>query len=633
MCGICGIFNFGGNKPVTEPEIRLMCDLIRHRGPDDEGIYTTGNAGLGIRRLSIIDLQTGHQPIHNEDSSIWTVLNGEIYNFQEVRQALIQKGHKFYTKTDTEVIVHSYEEYGENCVDQLRGMFAFAVWDNRKKQIFIARDRIGKKPLFYTVAGNSLVFASEMKSILAHLKSTPEIDLSAIHLFLTYQYIPGPGTIFKTIKRLQPASTLLCKLDGQIKIEQYWNIDFRKKTQLSFNDAKTRLVELLTESTKLRMISDVPLGAFLSGGLDSSIITGLMSKLSSKPVKTFSIGFEEETFSELGYAKIVANHFKTDHHEFIVKPHFIDILPKLLWHYDQPFADTSALPSYYVAKETRSHVTVALNGDGGDENFAGYLRHKAMKGAIYFSWPFRLLGSKLTNKLASLIPHTESSNARSRFRYMHRLFSALAQPPQTRNVIWHAYFDNETKNKIYSTNMKEHFSGNDAYSYLENTFLNAPAPSGDTIDRTLYTDLMTYLPECLLVKMDIASMANSLETRSPLLDHKLIEFTSSLPSNWKLHNLTSKYIFKEAFKDILPEQILKRGKQGFGIPVGKWFKNELRDYSHNVLLDSKSLNRGYFDKTEMRNLLDEHVTGKNDHGYRIWALLVLELWHRIYIDK
>ncbi|OGS25455.1 MAG: asparagine synthase (glutamine-hydrolyzing), partial [Elusimicrobia bacterium RIFOXYB2_FULL_48_7] len=503
MCGICGIFNFGSNKPVTQQEISRMCGLIRHRGPDDEGVYTGGQTGLGIRRLSIIDLQTGHQPIHNEDSSLWIVLNGEIYNFKELHDELTKRGHKFYTKTDTETIIHLYEEYGDRCVDHLRGMFAFAVWDTRKKQLFIARDRLGKKPLFYTVVNGSFVFASEMKSILAHLDSTPEIDLSAIHSFLTYQYIPGPGTIFKTIKRLQPASTLKCGQNGNIETNRYWNLDFRQKTNLSFNDAKTRLAEILTESTKLRMISDVPLGAFLSGGLDSSIIVGLMSKLSSKPVKTFSIGFEDANFSELGYARTVAARFKTDHHEFVVKPDFINVLPKLLWHYDQPFADTSALPSYYVAKETRSLVTVALNGDGGDENFAGYLRHKAMKGSVYFAWPFRLMGAKLTNKLVSMIPHTESNNAKSRVRYMHRLFSALSRPPETRNAIWHCYFDNETKNRIYSASMKEHFACNDAYGYLEETFLNAPA--NNTIDRTLYTDLMTYLPECLLVKMDIAS--------------------------------------------------------------------------------------------------------------------------------
>ncbi|OGS22588.1 MAG: asparagine synthase (glutamine-hydrolyzing) [Elusimicrobia bacterium RIFOXYA2_FULL_39_19] len=630
MCGICGIFNFN-KQPLNPESVRAMCSVIKHRGPDDEGIFTASNISLGMRRLSIIDLKTGHQPICNEDKSIWIVLNGEIYNFQEQREILQNKGHKFTTNSDTEVIVHLYEEYKEKCVDYLRGMFAFALWDTKAERLFIARDRIGKKPLFYAVINGSFIFASEMKSILKHLEATPEINLSAIHNYLTYQYIPGPGTIFKTIARLQPAHTLTCDKTGRTNIQKYWNIDFTKKTSLSFEDAKMQLREILTEATKLRMISDVPLGAFLSGGLDSSIIVALMSKLSIKPVKTFSIGFKEETFSELPYAKIVADHYKTEHHEFTVEPHFVDILEKIVWHYDQPFADTSSLPSYYVANVTRQHVTVALNGDGGDENFAGYLRHKAMKGSAYFGFPFRLMGKNLTKHLANLIPHTESANAKSKFRYMNRMFSALAETPGRRNAIWHCYFDNETKNRIYSKEMKALFADDDAYDYLENTFVNSPA--NDTIDRTLYTDLMTYLPECLLVKMDIASMANSLETRSPLLDHKLIEFTATLPSNWKLHNFTSKYIFKETFKDLLPEQIQKRGKQGFGIPVGKWFKHDLKDYARQVLLDSKSLNRGYFDKKEVSNLLEDHISGKSDHGYRIWALLMLELWHKVYIDN
>ena len=631
MCGICGIFNFGKTNPVEEKQIRRMCKLIVHRGPDDEGIFVDKNIGLGMRRLAIIDLQTGHQPIFNEDKTLCIVLNGEIYNFQEIRNNLEKKGHKFYTKTDVETVVHLYEEYQEKCVEYLRGMFAFAIWDKNKERLFLARDRIGKKPLFYTIQNGSLIFASEMKSILEILETTPEIDFESIDLYLTYQYIPGPRTIFKSIKRLQPAHIITCNKNGNIKIERYWNLDFTKKTNLCFEDASQKIREILTESTKLRLISDVPLGAFLSGGHDSTIIVGLMSQIQSKPVKTFSIGFEDQDFSELKYAKIVAERFNTEHNEFIVKPHFIDILPKIIWHYDQPFADTSALPSYYVANITKKYVTVALNGDGGDENFAGYLRYKALKGSKFFSWPFQILGKNFTEKFSKLIPYTETSKPKSKFRYMYRLISALSEPPERRNVLWHCFFDNNTKYRIYSENMKSILIGKNAYEYLEQTFLNAPA--NDILDKAFYTDIMTYLPECLLVKMDIACMANSLEGRSPFLDHNLIEFTATLPSNWKMHFFTTKYILKETFKDLFPSEILNRGKQGFGIPVGKWFKEELKNYIKDILLEEPSLKRGYFDENQLKELIDEHITGKNDHGYKLWALLVLELWHRIFIDR
>ncbi|MBU2568328.1 MAG: asparagine synthase (glutamine-hydrolyzing), partial [Elusimicrobia bacterium] len=388
MCGICGIYNFGNKKPVESGTIEKMCNIIKHRGPDDKGIYTEKNFGFGMRRLSIIDLQTGNQPIFNEDKSISVILNGEIYNFQELREELEKKNHKFHTKSDTETIVHLYEEYGHNCVLHMRGMFAFALWDKKNDLLFIARDRLGKKPLYWTQKNGSFIFASEIKAILAGAGmegATPEINLSAIDLYLTYQYIPSPMTIFKNIHRLPPASYLVCSGSGIKKIEKYWHLDFTKKTSMTFPEACNYTRQILTEATKLRMISDVPLGAFLSGGHDSSIVVGLMSHLSSAPIKTFSIGFEDEAFSELPYARLVADRFKTEHHELIVKPQFVEILPKIIWHYDQPFADTSALPSYYVSEITRKHVKVALNGDGGDENFGGYLRYKAMKGTMYFS--------------------------------------------------------------------------------------------------------------------------------------------------------------------------------------------------------------------------------------------------------
>jgi len=378
------------------------------------------------------------------------------------------------------------------------------------------------------------------------------------------------------------------------------------------------------------MIADVPLCAFLSGGHDSSIVVGLMSKLSSRPVKTFCIGFEEDEFSELGYARIVAKHFKTEHSEFILKANFIELLPKIAWHYGQPFADSSALPSYLVSRETRKHVTVALNGDGGDESFGGYLRYKAMKGSMLFSLPFRLMGDRATKCLAGLVPHTETTKGKNKFRYISRLISGLSEPPARRNVYWHCFFTGDAKEALYSDKMKSEVK-KDAFNYLQGIFENAKADN--IMDRTYYTDINAYLPECLLVKMDIASMANSLEARSPFLDHKVMEFSASLPSSWKLHGLTGKYILKKTFKDFLPKEIINRGKMGFGIPVGKWFRTDWKEYFKEIVLSDRAFKRGYFNRQALENLYDEHVSGRMDHGYRMWALLMLELWHRAYCDN
>ena len=630
MCGITGIYKYGSpDKSVDKAALKSMCDVIVHRGPDDEGYLVDGSAGLGMRRLSIIDLSTGHQPMHNEDKTVWVVLNGEIYNFQELRKELEGK-HKFLTKSDTEVIVHLYEEYGEECVSRMRGMFAFAVWDSNAKKMFVAKDRVGKKPLYYMQKDGTFIFGSEIKSILEYIQTTPEVNYQAIDLFLTYQYIPSPHTIFKGIYSLMPAHTLSCDKAGSVKISRYWEIDFRKKTDLSFGEACEKTKDLLEEATRLRMISDVPLGAFLSGGHDSSIIVGLMSKLSSRPVKTFSIGFEEDEFSELGYARIVADHFKTEHSEFILKANFIELLPKIAWYYGQPFADSSALPSYLVSRETRKHVTVALNGDGGDESFGGYLRYKAMKGSMVFAFPFRLMGEKATKFIAGLVPHTETAKGKNMFRYMSRLISGLSEPPARRNVFWHCFFTATAKEELYSDNMKQRMTG-DAFSYLQNIFENAKADN--VMDRTYYTDINAYLPECLLVKMDIASMANSLEARSPFLDHKVMEFSASMPSSWKVHGLTTKYILKKAFKDFLPRQIINRGKMGFGIPLGKWFRGDWKNYFRDIVLSERALKRGYFNKPALENISNEHISGKKDHGYRMWVLLMLELWHIAYCDK
>ena len=637
MCGICGIINFNG-KPVDEGLLKKMNNLLYHRGPDEEGYYINSefriknsklNVGLGVRQLSIIDLEGGSQPIYNEDKSIAIVFDGKIYNFPELKKDL-EKRHRFYTRTDTEVIIHLYEDYGVDCLKYLRGIFAFAIWDSNKNQLFAAVDRLSQKPLYYTRINGNFYFASEMKSFLIIPEFKKEINLKAIHYYLTYQYIPAPMTIWQSVERLTPASFFVLNKYGRMKIEKYWNIDFRKKTNLSFNEAKEKIKVLLKDATKARMIADVPLGAFLSGGHDSSIIVGLMSELSSKPVQTFSIGFKEAEFSELKYARIVAKRFNTDHHEFIVEPDYIDILPKIVWHYDQPYADSSALPSYYVAKMTREHVKVALNGDGGDENFAGYLRYSALKISQILSLPFYLIPTGFFNRIIEMIPSVETTRTRHPFRYAKRFFSAMNTPPARRNIIWHCFFDNESKYRIYSPYMKERFAAEDSFRYLENLFKKSPACG--VIDRALYTDINAYLPQCLSVKMDIATMANSLESRSPFLDHHLLEFTAQLPSKWKMRFFDKKYILKNAFKDMLPEEIISRRKQGFGIPLGKWFKNQWKDYFQETVLSHTASRRGYFDMKEINKLFDEHINGGRDNGYRLWALLMLELWHRVFID-
>jgi asparagine synthase (glutamine-hydrolysing) len=641
MCGICGIFEFNSQKSVDKELLNKMCKVMNYRGPDEEGIHlgcagTNGGyrVGLGHRRLSIIDLKSGKQPIHNEDRKIWITFNGEIYNFKSLRGELEKRGHCFYTHTDTEVIVHLYEDYGVKCVDYLRGMFAFAIWDERTKQLFLARDRLGKKPLVYTVIDNKLIFASEIKSLLEYNQMKKEIDMQSLDLYLTYQYVPSPLSIFKNIKKLPPASILICNAAGELKISKFWDIDYRKK--LDFSNSKFKMEEIynqinsrLEEAVNIRMISDVPLGAFLSGGVDSSAVVGMMSKFSSKPVKTFSIGFEEDDFSELEYARTVADLFHTQHHEFIVKVRMLDVLPRIVWHYNEPFADSSCIPSYYVARETGKFVKVALNGDGGDESFGGYDRYRANKMALFFQ---KLpLGLRKAMWKYPVKHFPESVGKKSYLRQMKRFIQSADKPMPLPNTEWHSVFNSAQKKSLYTEEMSKKTVDWDANEYLFQIYNNAYA--SDFLDKIFYTDVKSYLPEDLLVKMDIATMANCLETRSPFLDHKFMEFTATLPYQWKIKGLTSKYILKKSLKGFLPNKILNRKKMGFGVPIGKWFRGELKNYLTETLLAQKSIQRGYFRKESIERLLAEHFSGRVSHTYRLWSLLVLEVWHQIFIDK
>jgi len=626
MCGICGIFDYGSRKDVSQALLRKMCDTIIHRGPDEEGYYTSGSIGLGMRRLSIIDLQTGQQPIHNEEKSVWVINNGEIYNFQELRESLQKKGHHFYTKSDTEVIVHLYEDHGIDCVQHLRGMFAFAIWDTNEQKLFLARDRLGKKPLSYTLHNGTFLFGSEIKCILAHPAISKKVDLRSLDSYLTYQYVPGPASIFEGISKLPPAHTLTCDRSGQVRIQQYWDMDYRNKWSLSEEEYCVQIRERLKEATKIRMISDVPLGAFLSGGIDSSAVVGMMSEVSPTPVKTFSIGFEEQEYSELAYARQVAELFGTDHTEFIVKPQMVEVLEKLMWHYGEPYADSSAFPSYYLANETRKFVTVALCGDGGDENFAGYLMYRALKRAHTLARIYRSMGGKAIKRLMDLIP--TSAERVDFIRKAKKAATVLLKPPSSMNIHWYSFFNDEQKDMLYTDRMKNILDGVDADEFMARSFRNAPVDHW--LDRLLYTDIKTYLPEDLLVKMDIATMANSLEVRSPFLDHRFMEFTAKIPFHLKLKGSTLKHILKKSMEGFLPKNILHRRKMGFGLPIIEWFRTDLKDYVRDVLLSEACLDRGYFKKDYIEEILDEHMFQNKNHANRIWALLMLEIWHRSF---
>ncbi len=602
--------------------------ILKHRGPDDGGIWISKNnhVGLGHRRLSIIDLSTkAHQPMSNEDDSIWITYNGEIYNFKEIRVVLKKKGHIFKSHSDTEVIIHAYEEWGEECLSRLSGMFAFAIWDEKKQKFFLARDRIGKKPLFYYWDGKLFVFASELQALLA-LNIPKTVDLSAIHQYLTYQYIPASKSAFKNVFKLFPANYLILE-NGKIEIQRYWNIDFSEKIKVINEKQLTEDVfERLKESVRQRLISDVPFGAFLSGGIDSSIVVALMSEIMHEPVKTFSIGFGEDAYNELPYARQIAKLFKTDHKEFIVRFDALNILPKLVRHYGEPFADSSALPTFYLSKMTSEFVKVALSGDGGDENFAGYDRYYALKLMRWFRHvpkAVRILALKALNIGGE-------SDIKSKSKRLKRFIQGSFFPQNHEYLQWMIAFSKEKLEALYGQAMSEILMRENPYDYLVKLFECSTA--NNLIEKAMDADIHSYLPFDLLAKVDIASMANSLEVRCPFLDHKFMEFTASIPLKYKLNGRVKKYILKKAFKGLIPEEISKRGKTGFGVPISKWFRHDLKDYISDILLSRQSLERGYFKPDAVRALLSEHISGKIDHSPRLWTLLMLELWHREFID-
>ncbi|MEU8590870.1 asparagine synthase (glutamine-hydrolyzing) [Streptomyces sp. NPDC048664] len=623
MCGVAGMVSTSSPDPTA---VRRMCDVIAHRGPDGAGFHTGAHVALGMRRLAVIDVDGSDQPVYNEDRRVVAVFNGEIYNYAELREELRGRGHRFRTDGDGECLVHLYEEYGEDLVRRLRGMFAFALWDAAEERLLLARDRVGKKPLYYRDADGALTFASELKALAAVAPDRGEVDLEALHHYLTYQYVPAPWSILSGVRKVPPGSLLTWR-GGRTRVRRYWTLDSTPApAPLGEEDAARRTRELLLEATRVRMVSDRPLGAFLSGGIDSSAVVAAMARISPQPVKTFCVGFEDAAFDERTHARAVARRYGTDHHEFVVGPSALDVLPTLAWYFDEPFADSSAIPSFYVAQLSRRHVTVALNGDGGDESFGGYTRYARMARMEPFQVPPAVRGpfAHLGRSLGATAP------AGSTRRRAALALTMLGESSQRRYARMMAYFTPDQKQHLYTPALRERTAGVDSYALLDEAFRAARADS--RINQLMDVDVNTYLPGDLLVKVDISTMAHSLEARSPFLDHHLMEWAAGLPAGLKVRRGTTKYLLKRALRDWLPHDVLYRPKQGFGVPLARWLRTDLRDVAWDVLTDRTARERGLFRPEAVRGLLREHEAGEN-HARRIWALMQFELWHRRFVDR
>jgi asparagine synthase (glutamine-hydrolysing) len=616
MCGIAGLISFDG-RPASLEALHAMCAATAHRGPDDFGYYSDDHAALGMRRLSIIDRATGHQPVHNEDGTVWVVSNGEIYNYRQLTKELKQSGHTFYTESDTEVIVHLYEEYGLEGVGKLRGMFAFALWDAKTRQLVLARDRFGIKPLYYGEVGGRIIFASELKALLQLPEVERRINWSAVGHLLSWMSTPSKESIIEGIHKLEPAHMLIAKPGQAPRIRRYWDLTFapdRGRSEAYFTE---KLAALLEESVKLHMVSDVPVGAFLSGGVDSGAVVAMMSRLSSTPVKTFSIGFPEQEFNELAHARILAERFGTEHHELIVEPDVVGLLDEVTWHLDEPFGDPSAIPTYLVSRLASQHVTVVLSGDGGDELFGGYDKYLVERSERRFDhlpsalrraaaitsglMPARMRGKNLLRHL-SMQGSRRYLDALTLFRLEE--MRGLLQPEAYRLIA--------------------HSDGGELESLLEHA-------GSDWLSRLQYFDVRRYLPLDILTKVDRMSMAHSIEARVPLLDHVLAEFAATIPADMTLKGTTTKHIFKKAMRGLLPAGILERRKQGFAVPLGRWFRGPLRGYVHELLLSDVCRRRGVLNPSYVTRLLARHDSGR-DFDLHLWTLVSFELWCRTFMD-
>jgi asparagine synthase (glutamine-hydrolysing) len=625
MCGIAGIVSAAADDRIEATTIRRMCQSIVHRGPDDEGIFVKDGTGLGMRRLSIIDLAGGRQPVFNEDRSVWVVFNGEIYNFPELRSDLEKRGHRFYTHSDTEVIVHLYEDLGSDCVNKLRGMFAFALYDERRRKLVMARDRLGKKPLHYALSGERLLFGSEIKAILAVAPELASVNNDALLQYMYFGYVPDPITAFSPIQKLPPGHLLEFEA-GRVRVRQYWDLpEYGTHQPRSEEECLEELEWRLAEAVRIRLISDVPLGALLSGGTDSSTIVALMARASSKPVKTFSIGFTHNDFDEAHYARIVAKHFGTEHHELVLEPNVLETVERLTSSLEEPFGDSSMLPTYYVSCMARKHVTVALSGDGGDEIFAGYDRYKI----------------HLRRQLSERIPrwawhlYREQVYPRLPPRIRARKFSYNVSLPWRQRYVDGISFVPSLErgvpllsNEFLAVPRRDGDPGNVMYRYFDQ------APAKDPVSQMLYVDTKTYMVADILTKVDRMSMATSLEVRVPILDHLFVEWVTGIPVEWKLRGGVQKYILRKLAERVgVPREALYRPKQGFALPLVHWMRNELKELIMTVLLEPKTMRRGYFNPTGVRHLLDEHFRGFRNNSDQIWNLLMFELWHRNFLER
>jgi asparagine synthase (glutamine-hydrolysing) len=624
MCGICGIFEFDEQREIPRELVHRMTQTIVHRGPDDEGIFVGRGIGLGFRRLSIIDVAGGHQPLSNEDGRVWVMLNGEIYNYLELHDDLIKRGHRFATHSDTETIVHLYEEYGEECFARLRGMFAIALWDSREHKLLLARDRVGKKPLYYAADEKSILFGSELKCLLAADSLPRDIDTQALSDYFSLGYVPAPKTIYRAAKKLLPGHYLVASAKG-VRIERYWDISFNHVENRSEEEWCEILRHQLCEVTRMRLMSEVPLGAFLSGGVDSSAVVAMMAKIMRRPVTTCSIGFEEQEYDESAFARKVSEQFNTDHHEQIVRPNALDVLNKLVWHYDEPFADSSAIPTYYVSQVARRYVTVALGGDGGDENFAGYRRYyfdhmeNQMRGFI----PASIRGA-VFGPLGRLYPALAWA---PRFLRGKATFQSLARSPLEGYFNSISIFRPGEKSNLFTKDFRQSLNGYDAIDVLQQYYDRADTP--DLLSRIQYVDMKTYLTDDILAKVDRASMAVSLEVRAPLLDHKLMETVATIPSSLKLSGREGKYIFKKAMAPILKSEILDRRKQGFAVPLDRWFRQDLKDLTHEALF---SADDGILDRAFLKKIWDQHQKGTYDRSAHLWSVLMFRKWQEAFLS-
>ena len=618
MCGIAGIIRWD-QRPVLEHEIRAMCGAMVHRGPDDEGIYLGDGVAIGMRRLSIIDLDKGHQPVSNEDGTVWIVFNGEIYNYRELRRELQGRGHTFRTESDTETIVHLYEDFGAGCVEHLRGMFAFAIWDTRRREVLLARDRLGIKPLYYAERNGELLFASELKPILQNESVDRSLSWEAVGHLFTFLATPPAQSIVEGVSKLEPARVAIGRPGRPLEITRYWDVAFEPNETATEAELVEQLRELLTEAVVLHQVSDVPVGAFLSGGIDSSAIVALMAKPAAGRLKTFSIGFAEAGFDELAHARAVAAQFGTDHHDVVLRPDVVQIVEDLTWYLDEPFGDTSAIPTYMVSKLAAEHVKVVLSGDGGDELFAGYDKYVVEGRERAYD---RLPGpvKKLAGAVGSIMPH----GMRGR-----RFLRHLALEGSNRYLDAQTLFHADEMPSLFRPEALEHVARHGGVRPHESNRLMGSDP--DWLSAIQYRDLNHYLPLDILTKVDRMTMAHSLEARPPLLDHRLVEFAATIPAKFRLRDGTTKYLFKQAMRGILPDSIIDRQKHGFAVPLSRWFRGELAGFARDILLSDSSRRRGIFNVGYIERLLQLNAQGR-DLDLQLWTVLSLEMWCRRFLD-